>query len=164
MQGNIYNERALNKTLVSTPSSLDGYTPRNQKLRTYPYLYLGFNPPSGDRKIFRYENFSDSIPSFDIISEVTPNPSVYFIPKNYRGGGDNSLADNCCCNGYPTLSYATDTYNTWLAQNSQIISLNMQNQAQNYGINQVSTGINGVMSTNQESIGIGVVQEGINVR
>lgn len=30
--------------LIATPSALDGYTPRNQKLRTYPYLYLGFNP------------------------------------------------------------------------------------------------------------------------
>ena len=136
-------------------------------------MYLGFNPPSGDKKIFRYENFADGTPSFDIISEVNPNPSVYFIPKNYRSGGDNSLADNCCCNGYPTLSYATDTYNTWLGQNSQIISLNMQNQAQNYAINQASTAINGVMSTagsiygstsKQQNIGLGTVQESIKVR
>lgn len=27
-------------TLVSTPSQLDGYTPVNQKLRTYPYMYV----------------------------------------------------------------------------------------------------------------------------
>lgn len=37
-------ETAITKTLSATPSSIDGYTPRNQKLRTYPYLYLGFNP------------------------------------------------------------------------------------------------------------------------
>ena len=34
-----------NKFSLSTrPNSLDGYTPRNKKLLTYPYLYLGFNP------------------------------------------------------------------------------------------------------------------------
>ena len=37
-------QTATTKTLLSTPNTLDGYTPRNQKLRTYPYLYLGFNP------------------------------------------------------------------------------------------------------------------------
>lgn len=30
--------------LVSTPTNLDGYVPKNQKLRTYPYMYIGFNP------------------------------------------------------------------------------------------------------------------------
>ncbi len=30
--------------LVSTPNNLDGYIPINQKLRTYPYMYIGFNP------------------------------------------------------------------------------------------------------------------------
>lgn len=37
-----YKETPLLKTLVSTPNTLDGYTPRNQKLRTYPYMYLRF--------------------------------------------------------------------------------------------------------------------------
>lgn len=30
--------------IPATPNSLDGYVPVNQKLRTYPYMYLGFNP------------------------------------------------------------------------------------------------------------------------
>lgn len=37
--------RPLNVTLPTLPNSLDGYVPRNQKLRTYPYIYLGFNAP-----------------------------------------------------------------------------------------------------------------------
>lgn len=50
-------ENPVLKTLVSTPSNLDGYTPKNQKLRTYPYLYVGFNPSNGSQKIYRYEDF-----------------------------------------------------------------------------------------------------------
>ena len=34
------NPQTLN--LVARPSSIDGYTPRNKKLLTYPYLYLRF--------------------------------------------------------------------------------------------------------------------------
>lgn len=41
-----YTQNPTSKTLVSTPSNLDGYVPKNQKLRTYPYLYVGFNPPN----------------------------------------------------------------------------------------------------------------------
>lgn len=39
-------------TLNSTPPTLDGYTPRNQKLRTYPYCYLGFEPSNRFSKYF----------------------------------------------------------------------------------------------------------------
>lgn len=39
-----YKQSDIIKTLASTPNNLDGYVPRNQKLRTYPYMYVGFNP------------------------------------------------------------------------------------------------------------------------
>ena len=78
------------KTLTSTPSSLDGYTPKNNKVRQYPYMYIGFNPPNGTSKIYRYEDFTGGTPSFKLISEVNPNPSVYVIPQNYRGVSGDS--------------------------------------------------------------------------
>lgn len=72
-------------TLVSTPTTLDGYTPRNQKLRTYPFIYVGFNPTNGSAKIYRYEDFVNGTPTFNMISEINPNPTVCIIPQNYRG-------------------------------------------------------------------------------
>ena len=39
-----YKQSEVVKTLQSTPNNLDGYVPRNQKLRTYPFMYVGFNP------------------------------------------------------------------------------------------------------------------------
>lgn len=39
-----HKENPLSITLTQLMSTLDGYTPRNQKLRTFPYTYLGFNP------------------------------------------------------------------------------------------------------------------------
>lgn len=152
--GKNYYQSPLLKTLINLPSQLDGYTPRNQKLRTYPYIYLGFNPSNGSQKIFRYENFNGS-PQFKIISEVNPNPSIYFIPQNYRGQTGDSLSDICVLNGYPTLANKTDYYNSWLAQNSNIISLQMQQEQFNYDVGQMKSllgagtnMINGVASLN----------------
>lgn len=116
------------KTLISTPATIDGYTPKNAKLRTYPYLYLGFNPPQGVSKIFRYEDFSNGTPSFKFISEVNPNPTVYMIPQNYRGQTGDSLSDSATLNGYPQIASKVDVYNSWLAENTGILSV-QQNQA-----------------------------------
>lgn len=129
-----YQQTPVIKNLVSLPSTLDGYTPRNQKLRTYPYLYLGFNPQNGSSKIYRYEDFLNGTPSFKIISEINPNPIVQFIPQNYRGASGDSLSDNATMSGYPTLSYKTDIFNVWLAQNSETISLQMQQEQFNYNL------------------------------
>ena len=139
-------ENPIVKTLVSTPSNLDGYTPKNQKLRSYPYLYVGFNPSNGSQKIYRYEDFLNGTPSFKLISEVNPNPSVYFIPQNYRGSSGDSMSDIASLNGYPTISYKNDVYNTWLAQNSEIMSIQMQQEQFNYEVNAVKGGINTVGS------------------
>lgn len=129
-----FSETPIIKTLISTPSTLDGYTPRNQKLRTYPYLYLGFNPQNGTKKIFRYEDFTNGTPSFKIMSEINPNPTVQFIPQNYRGSNGDSLSDNVSLNGYPTISFKSDTFNIWLAQNSETLSLQMQQENFNYNL------------------------------
>lgn len=128
------------ETLSSTPTALDGYTPKNAKVRQYPYLYLGYNPPNGTSKIFRFEDFS-STPSFKLISEVNPNPSVYFIPQNYRGKSGDSLSDNVTLNGYPQLSSKVDVYNSWLAENTGIINVQNRQAQINYELDTLGTAV-----------------------
>ena len=136
-----FTETPTTKTLLARSNSLDGYTPRNKKLLTYPYIYLGFNPQNGTKKVFRYEDFVNSTPSFKIISEINPNPTVQFIPQNYRGANGDSLSDNVSLNGYPTISFKSDTFNIWLAQNSDIVSLQMQQENYNYTIDAIKGGL-----------------------
>lgn len=119
------------KTLLSTPSQVDGYTPKNAKVLTYPYVYLGFNPPQGTSKIYRYEDFANGTPQFKFISEVNPNPTVYMIPQNYRGVTGDSLQDNATLNGYPQIASKVDVYNSWLAENSGIINVQASQAAGN---------------------------------
>lgn len=128
-------------TVFSRPSNLDGYTPRNKKLLTYPYCYFGINLPNSSQKIFRFEDFTSSSNQFTIISEVNPNPTILLIPKNYKNNQKYSIQDSVAITGYPLISTRTDYFNTWLAQNSQIVNLQMQQEQYNYEINQMKSGI-----------------------
>ena len=133
-----YTQAPTTKTLLSTPDNLDGYVPRNQKLRTYPYMYLGFNPSNGNKKVYRYEDFTNGTPQFKIISEVNPNPTIAFIPQNYRGSTGDSLQDFTAMNGYPTIANKTDTFNVWLARNSELINIQREHEENQYNMNQLS--------------------------
>lgn len=145
IQGNTYNQAPVQKTLVSLPNNLDGYIPINQKLRTYPYIYVGFNPVNGQSKIYRYENFTNNTPVFNLISEVNPNPSIYFIPQNYRGANGNSMSDITSVSGYPTLSSRNDYFNSWLATSMPTMKNNLAQTQSSYNVNRLGTGIQGAL-------------------
>lgn len=128
----LFNSNGREFTLAGVPTSLDGYTPRNQKLRQYPYCYLGFTPSNGSPKIFRYEDFKNAVPSFKILSEINPNPQVTFIPKDYKGITGVNVSENSSASGYPAISYHTDHYSNWIAQNQNLINLNLERGEYNF--------------------------------
>lgn len=129
------------QNLIALPTSLDGYTPVNAKLRTYPYIYVGFNPSNGTSKIYRYEDFANATPSFKFISEINPNPTINVIPQNYRGQTGDSLSDQAALNGYPQISSKVDVYNSWLAENTGIINVQQQREYANAKLDILSSGI-----------------------
>lgn len=120
---------------IDKPEQIQGYIPRNKKLLTYPYCYLGFTHPNGSPKIYRYENFNDETIKFIGISEINPNPTVLIIPENYNKVEYN-IPESATITGYPTISYRNDYYNTWLAQNGQAITIAMDRTNFNYDISQ----------------------------
>ena len=129
-------------TLAGIPTSLNGYTPRNQKLRQYPFQYLGFTPTNGTNKIFRYEDFENGVPSFKLISEINPNPSVYFIPKNYKGVSGVNVSESTIVSGYPSIAYKSDFFSNWLAQNSTMVNLNLERGQFNYELGVAKDSVN----------------------
>ena len=96
-------------------TTIDGYTPKNNKLFTYPYKYLLLDNNNGNAVDFQYEYFSQT-PSFKIYGDITPGCSVRAIPVNYKNQGENNLEG---LNGgkYPIGSWLTDVYTNWLTQN-----------------------------------------------
>lgn len=57
---------------ISKPSSLDGYTPKNKKLLTFPYCFLVASNNNGSSNIYKYEKFTDSKCQFDFSCIPTP--------------------------------------------------------------------------------------------
>lgn len=76
------------------------------------------------------------------MSEVNPNPSVYFIPQNYRGQSGDSLSDAVALNGYPSVSYKNDVFNSWLAQNSSLLQINRERENLSYNQTKTTQGLN----------------------
>lgn len=144
-------------SLDGIPNSLNGYTPRNQKLRQYPFQYLGFTPTNGTNKVFKYEDFENGVPQFKLVSEINPNPNVYFVPKNFKGVSGVNVSESAVVSGYPSISWKSDYFSNWLAQNSDIVNLNLERDQFNYelGIAKDSANYMGKQIQNAMTLNVG---------
>lgn len=113
----------------STKPTIDGYTPRNNKLYTYPYNFLMVSNNTGNAGIFRYEFFNLSANNgkmqFIIAMDDCPNPTAVCIPMYYKGyvefpgNGDELIT----IGNFPQCAWASDTFKAWLAQNANTLAL-----------------------------------------
>lgn len=108
--------------------SIDGYTPRNNKLLTFPYTFLNVSNNSGVTTLYHFEDFhnpgSNIIfqPRFTIQGCLCPGCSVRMVPLNYKGASRN---DDEGINGgkFPALNWSSDMYTNWLTQNAVNIGI-----------------------------------------
>ena len=75
---------------ITKPSTLNGYTPKNNKLWVHPYNYFYVSNNVGMDVEFRYEDFVSNTASFKTIGSLTPGCSIKCIPLNYKLLSDNS--------------------------------------------------------------------------
>lgn len=135
----------------------EGYIPKNKKLYHYPFCYLGINPPNGAQKIIKYEDLvlnTQNNSELRFMCEINPNPTALIVPYKYKGSKDvlgnsiNAPSEAVAITGYPSISYITDYYNSWLAQNSGIINVQMRQEQYNYennvAIDQARSGIGAI--------------------
>lgn len=98
-------------------STINGYTPRNKKLFTYPYNFLYVSNLSGNSCVLPYEYFSTTECEFTIAGDFSCNPTVLLYPMNYKGVVAN-FDEMLSISGFPQCSWNTDTFRAWLAQSS----------------------------------------------
>lgn len=97
--------------------NLNGYTPKNNKMKCYPFNYIGVSNNNGGCAVYRYEDFSTTTCSLSIYESLCPGISTKLIPLNYKGVELNH--DEGLTGGkYPICNYAVDMYTNWLTQNS----------------------------------------------
>lgn len=155
-------ETPIDYSVATRPTSLNGYTPKNKKLLTYPYCYLAFNPSSSTSKVYRFEDFTSGTAVFEGMSECNPNPQVALIPKNHKGLLEN-LQEVAFMGGYPTVSTKVDNFNVWLAQNSNMLQINREREDLSYRQNKANTAFSIGSSIMSGISGAGSAQSGLGI-
>lgn len=104
---------------LTSPTTLNGYTPKNNKLYCYPYNALSITNNAGVQVDYHYEDFVNNTPIFSIIGVPSPSCSVWFFPNNYKKSSDVRGGYNWGfpIGKYPMGSWNSDQYTNWMAQN-----------------------------------------------
>ncbi|MBR4003563.1 MAG: hypothetical protein IKI95_05885 [Clostridia bacterium] len=98
-------------------NTLDTYSPHNNKLKTFPFMYLTLSNNTGQTNILHFEKFSDSNCTFLVQGCLCPSGSVRLFPINYNGEPAN-YDEGIMLGKYPICNYTSDMYTNWLTQNS----------------------------------------------
>lgn len=121
-----YGSKGFQSIFSGTPitgnETLDGYTPINKKLYTYPYNYLHIDNANGSSLALRYEYFKSvnnvRTPKVAIGSNLTYPVQVILNPIEYKGSDNVLQSEALTINGYPMCSWNVDTFKVWVSQNA----------------------------------------------
>lgn len=146
---------------VPYSSTLNGYTPRNAKLYCYPYSYLYVSNNAGSDIVYRYEDWQNPThPLFSIKGTVGQGCSIQAIPSGYKNTTGNASygAYGISCAKLPLLSWTSDYYLNWQAQNG----VNNVIQSTLGVVGGLGTAVGGLMNvataTGDTGVGHGVIQ------
>lgn len=114
---------------LSKPSAVDGYTPKNNKLLTFPYCFLLVSNNTGSSNIFHYEKFTHAVNDSDLCEFMiagvpSVGGSIKCSPNNYTQSIKDNPEEGILAGKYPVFNWNQETYNDWLLANSS--SLNVQ--------------------------------------
>ena len=102
---------------VTKQTTLNGYTPKNNKLKCFPYNYLLVSNNVGQNEILHYEKFSGTNATFVVRGVLNPGCSISITPTNYNGSS-YSENDSIFLGKFPICNFQNDMYTNWLTQNS----------------------------------------------
>lgn len=107
----------VSNTLVTKNTTLNGYTPKNNKMYTHQFNYLMVVNNNGGNAIFNWEDFA-STPNFRLIGTFQQGTPTKLIPTNYKNTS-NIDGDIYGLTGaeYPIVSWNSDYYLNYQAKN-----------------------------------------------
>ena len=150
-------------------NNIAGVVPKNNKLYTYPYIYLVGTNNTGIQNTYLYEYFNDPEEQgiyqgycrFNTYGVVCPGCSIKTTPLYYKGINYN-YSEGIPLGKYPICSYTGDMYTNWLTQNSvntavSLVTSGLQVVAGGalaatgagalMGAGQIASGLTGIAST-----------------
>lgn len=143
---------------VNRQNFLNGYTPRNNKLLTYPYNFIYATSNAGSAGVFRYERFTDPVKcKFICAGAISPEGSAVLYPMDYNGTAQN-YDEGITLGGFPSCAWNSDTYKLWLAQNQ-----NTHTFAMGSAVLQVAGGVAMAVGSGglASGVGVGMVASGL---
>lgn len=113
--------KKIDRLLQFQSDDIDGYVPKNNKLFCYPYNFCRLQNGCGQQKIVKFEdqkyvgNAHGAIVMRSIATISQPNVCV----KSYVVSTDFEDKDNyITLSGFPMLAWNSNSYASWLANNS----------------------------------------------
>ena len=145
---------------VSRPSTINGYSPKNNKLFCYPYNCLSISNNAGMQAEFRYEDFINNNPLFNVVGIPTPSGSGWLYPVNYKKNGDAKSGFNwgIPLAKFPQGSCNADMYTNWMTQNGINLFGHRIDAPTSHAIGGSLQALGGALTLNPESIGSGLGQ------
>lgn len=111
----------MSTTTITLNNTLNGYTPKNNKMFCYPFNYLMVTNNNGTNSIYHYEDFTTpSSVQFKYNGVLTEGSDIKAYPVNYKKNTTNyaGYAYGVDMGKTPTFSWTNDMYLNWKAQNS----------------------------------------------
>lgn len=138
---------------TTRPTQFGNYIPKNNKLYVFPYSYINLTNNNGGNGLYKYEDFNNNTPTFEINGIITPSCSIRAIPLNYKKLL-KAFNDGLQGAKYPICSWSNDIYTNWLTQQAVNIGIDT---TKNIGaiiggvamgnIGAVASGIGGIAGT-----------------
>lgn len=101
---------------------VDGYTPKNKKLLTYPYKYRLLSDGNGNTLIFKHEYWpivqGDRMPLWDLDFSINGGtPIIRLVPVGYkrRSSANKNLECAFTITGFPMVSWSCDAFARWIS-------------------------------------------------
>lgn len=148
--------QALGTITVTRPNQLgklngNRYTPKNNKLFTYPYCYTRLSNNVGQDAIYHYEDFASGTAQFSVTGALGQGCSIHAIPLNQYKGTNRSegVYDyGIVATKLPILGWASDYYTNWETQQA----INLPLQTINEGANAIGSFLSGNLGGTISSI------------
>ena len=114
----------MSRTNLARPTTIDSYTPKNNKMFTYPFCYIDVDNNAGTSAQYRYEDFvfysgqqSFTTPRFIMQGALGQGSAIKLFPENYK---NNALdyVNGVVGAKFPQCAWKSDYYTNWCIQNA----------------------------------------------
>lgn len=152
---------------IDRPTTIDGYTPKNNKLFCYPYMFAQVFNNAGNSLTYKYElnkNPDNKTLRFQFSASCLPGSKPTITPQ-YGEYAHNKFfyGMSLALPPLPDIPVPTDSYRAWLAQNkgsNAVANMAVTNSRLNVVTTALSNGVNSANTINNATNALGVIGTG----